>query len=118
MGVLMRGVDLPKNCEECNFKGECRDYWEKIREAYTRPSWCPLVEVVDPKIVGKHAGVTIIDELFDKDINVHSKDETLTCRNKDHYADCEYKDNCNPVVCFKALDEFREMVTEPQERSE
>ena len=49
MGVLMRGVDMPKNCEECNFKGECRDYWEKIREAYTRPSWCPLVEVADRK---------------------------------------------------------------------
>lgn len=45
MSVLMRGVDMPKNCEECNFKGECRNYWEKIREAYTRPSWCPLVEV-------------------------------------------------------------------------
>ena len=49
MGVLMRGVNMPKNCEECNFKGECRDYWAKIREAYTRPSWCPLVEVADRK---------------------------------------------------------------------
>ena len=47
MGVLMRGVNMPKNCEECNFKGECRNYWEKIREAYTRPSWCPLVEVAE-----------------------------------------------------------------------
>ncbi len=47
MSVLMRGVDMPKNCEECNFKGECRDYWAKIRDAYTRPSWCPLVEVSD-----------------------------------------------------------------------
>lgn len=49
MSVLMRGVDMPKNCEECNFKGECRDYWDKIREAYTRPSWCPLVKVADRK---------------------------------------------------------------------
>ena len=47
MSVLMRGVQMPKNCEECNFKGECRNYWEKIREAYTRPSWCPLVEVAE-----------------------------------------------------------------------
>ena len=44
--------------------------------------------------------------------------EPLTCRNKDHYADCEYKDNCNPVVCFKALDEFREMATKPQAERE
>ena len=78
MSVLMRGGDMPKNCEECNFKGECRNYWEKIREAYTRPSWCPLVEVVDPKIVGKHTGAIIIDELFDKDINVRSKTEPQT----------------------------------------
>ena len=47
MSVLMRGVQMPKNCEECNFKGECRNYWEKIRETYTRPSWCPLVEVAE-----------------------------------------------------------------------
>lgn len=47
MSVLMRGVEMPKNCEECNFKGECRQYWNKVREAYTRPSWCPLVEVAD-----------------------------------------------------------------------
>ena len=47
MSVLMRGVQMPKNCEECNFKGECRNYWAKIREAYTRPSWCPLVEVAE-----------------------------------------------------------------------
>ena len=47
MSVLMRGVQMPKNCEECNFKGECRNYWEKIREAYIRPSWCPLVEVAE-----------------------------------------------------------------------
>ena len=47
MSVLMRGVQMPKNCEECNFKGECRNYWEKIREAYIRPSWCPLVEIAE-----------------------------------------------------------------------
>lgn len=47
MSVLMHGVDMPKNCEECNFKGECRNYWDKIREAYTRPSWCPLEEIAD-----------------------------------------------------------------------
>ena len=47
MSILMRGVDMPKNCEECNFKGEYRNYWTKIREAYTRPSWCPLIEVID-----------------------------------------------------------------------
>lgn len=55
MGVLMRGVKMPKNCEECNFKGECHNYWDKFREAYTRPSWCPLVEIADTPEVGEDA---------------------------------------------------------------
>ena len=84
MSILMRGVDMPKNCEECNFKGECRQYWEKIREAYTRPSWCPLVEV------------------FDKDINVRSK-TMLDCYKCRRYADptepcveCRYEPKDEP----------------------
>ena len=60
MSVLMRGVQMPKNCEECNFKGECRDYWEKIREAYTRPSWCPLVEVAEQTEPTTEEGSTVI----------------------------------------------------------
>ena len=74
MSVLMRGVDMPKNCEECNFKGECRNYWAKIREAYTRPSWCPLVEVADrktepiqiiiPKNHGRKQAFAMIDEFY------------------------------------------------------
>ena len=79
MGVLMRGVDMPKNCEECNFKGECRDYWEKIREAYTRPSWCPLVEVADRKT-----------EPLDKDINVRSKTmrDCYNCKRYEAEGEC------------------------------
>lgn len=45
MGVYIEGARLPKNCEECNFKIECRPYWERIREMYTRPSWCPCMEL-------------------------------------------------------------------------
>ena len=35
---------MPKNCEECNFKVVCKPYWERIREQYTRPTWCPCCE--------------------------------------------------------------------------
>lgn len=45
MGVYIEGAKLPKNCEECNFKVECRPYWEKMREQYTRPNWCPCLEL-------------------------------------------------------------------------
>ena len=97
MSVLMRGVNMPKNCEECNFKGECRQYWEKIREAYTRPSWCPLVEVADHKT-----------EPFDKDINVRSKtepqltekcpfDDSLPCKWVcTEYGKCKYRPKDEP----------------------
>lgn len=34
------------------------------------------------------------------------------CRNEKYYKSCEYEDNCNPTVCFKALDEFQEAVTD------
>ena len=68
MGILMRGVQMPKNCEECNFKGECRNYWKKIREAYTRPSWCPLVEVAEqtePQTDGYISGEDFL-KIFDE----------------------------------------------------
>lgn len=34
------------------------------------------------------------------------------CRNGRYYKFCEYEDNCNPTVCFKALDEFQDAVTD------
>ena len=41
--------------------------------------------------------------------------EELKCRNGREYKACEYEDNCNPIVCFKALDELAEMLKdEPQ----
>lgn len=49
MAVIIPMAKMPNNCEECDLKGLCPDYWKKIREEYTRPSWCPLVEVADRK---------------------------------------------------------------------
>ena len=34
------------------------------------------------------------------------------CRNGRYYKSCEYEDDCNPTVCFKALDEFQDAVTD------
>ena len=42
MSVLIKGMEMPKNCEECDVKVVCKNYWKLIREQYTRPSWCPL----------------------------------------------------------------------------
>ena len=43
--ILIRGMEMPRNCEECDVKVVCKNYWKLIREQYTRPSWCPLVPV-------------------------------------------------------------------------
>ena len=138
MSVLMRGVDMPKNCEECNFKGECRQYWEKIREVYTRPSWCPLVEVSDSEIPNNCEVKNYCDdclytdtcdskeffyactskatiskmEQVDKDINVRSKDEPQPCEWCKFYdgENCFSQEPCKVMLYFK---------TEPQtERNE
>lgn len=42
MAVIIPMAKMPNNCEECDLKGLCPDYWKKIREEYTRPSWCQL----------------------------------------------------------------------------
>lgn len=34
------------------------------------------------------------------------------CRNERYYKSCKYKDNCNPTICFKALDEFQDAMTD------
>ena len=86
MSVLMRGVDMPKNCEECNFKGECRQYWNKIREAYTRPSWCPLVEVADTP------QTDLLVKTPHKSRESHEKN-CENCRDKDAYD--EWEGNCD-----------------------
>ena len=42
MAVIIPMAKMPNNCEECDLKALCPDYWTKIREEYTRPSWCQL----------------------------------------------------------------------------
>lgn len=42
MNILIKGIKMPKNCEECDAKALCKNYWRRVREKYTRPSWCPL----------------------------------------------------------------------------
>ncbi len=48
MSILIKGMKMPVNCEECDVKAVCKKYWKLIREHRTRPSWCPLVEIPPP----------------------------------------------------------------------
>ena len=105
MSVLMRGVDMPKNCEECNFKGECRDYWAKIREAYTRPSWCPLVEVSD---LEKPNNCEVECE---KCKHFREEADTYMKQCEFYFMECHYEPKTEPKVRSN-LEPFR--VDEPQ----
>ena len=47
MSVLVKGTDMPKNCDECPFAEAvaelyCNSYVLSLEE---RPEWCPLHEV-------------------------------------------------------------------------
>ena len=51
-------------------------------------------------------------EIWQKSKSDTSQTDMPKCRNGRYYKSCEYEDNCNPTVCFKALDEFQEAVTD------
>lgn len=64
MSVLIKGMEMPKSCEECRFDagGYCTAKsinfldWCEVNDR-PRPSWCPLVEVPTPHgdLIGKNA---------------------------------------------------------------
>ena len=55
MGVYINGMEMPQNCEECDVKAVCKNYWKLIREQHTRPSWCPLVPISPhERLIEKH----------------------------------------------------------------
>ena len=53
MSILIKGMGMPKNCDECpcyyETEGAWRNECEVLRKEYTasenRPSWCPLIEL-------------------------------------------------------------------------
>lgn len=54
MSVLVKGMDMPDNCELCAFESEfgfClakSDNFSGYTSDRKRPEWCPLVEVPEP----------------------------------------------------------------------
>ena len=54
MSILIKGMDMPKNCEECRFDagGYCTAKsinfldWSNVDDQ-PKPSWCPLIEIPD-----------------------------------------------------------------------
>lgn len=90
MAVIIPMAKMPNNCEECDLKGLCPDYWTKIREEYTRPSWCPLVEVADRKTE------SIPNDDYIETRNDYLEAKCLECNNskackENHWEGCRYE---------------------------
>ena len=65
MSVLIKDMEMPDNCEECRFDTECGfcsvmpDNFCGDTDGFTKPDWCPLVEVPAP-----HGRLIDADELM------------------------------------------------------
>lgn len=106
MSVLVKGMEMPQNCDVCPLIAEADDYhvcyineqfipWEWIDEhsaeqRHPKPSWCPLVEVdvneIDEAIKalkGVRDAYRIITEAFCRPpADVVSAQDFRDCRNE------------------------------------
>lgn len=55
MSVLIRGMEMPQNCDKCRFQSALRLYCDAMpynfcgnTDDIERPDWCPLVEISTP----------------------------------------------------------------------
>ena len=70
MSILIKGVEMPKNCVSCKLwmmqiiggKGFdiCRASDKFVNAPYSKPDWCPLVEVPE-----QHGRLISADELIE-----------------------------------------------------
>ena len=90
MGVYIKGMKMPKNCDECNFSLDCPH--DQHQDGYKmiggRPNSCPMVEVSTPhgrlidadslkekmKIVTR----TAVQEIIEYDRNAYKVDDAPT----------------------------------------
>ena len=55
MSILIKGMEMPENCDKCRFQSELRLYCNAMPDNFCgntddieRPDWCPLVEIPTP----------------------------------------------------------------------
>ena len=97
MSVLIRGMEMPHSCNDCDFN---REAWCVVRmqvndfsndvyeysETYTKPDWCPLRDVPTP-----HSRLVDADAL-EKKIEKNLKERKIDRYDRDlllHYLDVE-----------------------------
>ena len=94
------------------------ELWARHLESKGLPRTGAFVAVSFPMVKEEYQADAIRDQIYtiivSKALDTADTPQTeeLKCRNKSYYESCEYEDNCNPTVCFKALDEFQDAVTD------
>ena len=55
MSILIRGMEMPQNCDKCRFQSALRLYCDAMpynfcgnTDDIERPDWCPLIEIPTP----------------------------------------------------------------------
>ena len=70
MSVLIKGMEMPKNCDSCpcyyETEGAWRDECQVLRKecaiSEERPSWCPLVEIPPHgRLIDADAPIPLVD---------------------------------------------------------
>ncbi len=103
MGVYIKGMKMPKNCETCEYqtKGACfasgvnKGIITIRRIDKDRPDWCPLVEVPVPH--GDLIDRGILEQELRNGIKAGNLEEGY-----EHYANINSMDDC--VECVRYAD--------------
>lgn len=75
MSILIKGMDMPKWCDDCEFMQSGYPDWCDLTYrdldvfiSSIRPNWCPLVEVKTPhgKLIDADELLNKLQELFDR----------------------------------------------------
>ena len=76
MSVLIRGMEMPQNCDKCRFQSALRLYCDAMpynfcgnTDDIERPNWCPLVEIPTPhgNLKDESDIISLIEVMFCKD---------------------------------------------------
>lgn len=83
MSLILKGIDLPKNCIECPLEGgdvddDGFDYWyckitESMANTLERPSNCPLIQI--PKGHGRLIDADALYKFFEDALNKNPLDD-------------------------------------------
>ncbi len=95
MSILIRGMEMPKNCDKCRFQSALRLYCDAMpynfcgnTDDIERPDWCPLIEVPTP-----HGRL----------INADFEEQHYTSMTTNPTPDVTEQDKHNSLVIVRAL---------------